>query len=97
VILIDTNLLIYAIDADAPQHRQARPWLERTLSGANPVGLPWIVILAFIRITTREGIVRRPLPLADALAYVRSWLARISQARKREGYFEGGWRGETGG
>jgi toxin-antitoxin system PIN domain toxin len=74
VILVDANLLIYAIDSDAPQHGRARPWLERVLSGADPVGLPWIVILAFLRITTRAGIMRRPLPLADALAYVQSWL-----------------------
>jgi toxin-antitoxin system PIN domain toxin len=74
VILIDANLLIYAIDSNAPQHKRARPWLERVLSGADPVGLPWIVILAFIRITTREGIMRRPLSLAAALAYVQSWL-----------------------
>ena len=74
VILIDPNLLIYAIDANSPQHKPARPWLERVLSGTDPVGLPWIVILAFIRITTREGIMRQPLLLAAALAYVRSWL-----------------------
>jgi uncharacterized protein len=74
VILVDANLLIYAIDADSPQHERARPWLERMLSDAAPVGLPWIVILAFVRITTRAGILRRPLALADALAYVDSWL-----------------------
>jgi toxin-antitoxin system PIN domain toxin len=74
VILVDANLLIYAIDSDSPQHERARPWLERVLSGAAPVGLPWIVILAFVRITTREGIMRRPLALVDALAYVDSWL-----------------------
>ena len=68
MILVDANLLIYAIDSDSPQHERARSWLERVLSGAAPVGLPWTVILAFIRITTREGIMRRPLPAADALA-----------------------------
>jgi toxin-antitoxin system PIN domain toxin len=74
VILLDANLLIYAIDSDAPQHGRARPWLERVLSGIDPVGLPWIVILAFIRITTRAGVMRRPLPLPAALAYVQSWM-----------------------
>lgn len=74
MILVDVNLLVYAFDADSPHHARARPWLERTLSGAAPVGLPWIVILAFIRLTTRPGIMRRPLPLADAIAYVASWL-----------------------
>jgi toxin-antitoxin system PIN domain toxin len=74
VILVDANLLVYALDSDSPHHARARPWLERALSGAAPVGLPWIVILAFIRLTTRPGIMRRPLPLPDALAYVDSWL-----------------------
>jgi hypothetical protein len=74
VILVDANLLIYAIDSDSPHHERARPWLERVLSAADPVGLPWIVILAFIRITTRDGIMRRPLPLEAALAYVQAWL-----------------------
>ena len=40
MILVDANLLIYAIDSDSPQHARARPWLERALSGTAPVGLP---------------------------------------------------------
>jgi hypothetical protein len=74
VILIDANILIYAIDRDAPHHARARRWLEHTLSGETWVGLPWIVLLAFIRITTRPGIVRNPLPADRALAFVDSWL-----------------------
>jgi toxin-antitoxin system PIN domain toxin len=73
VILVDANLLIYAIDADSPHHERAKRWLEEALNGTNLVGLPWIVILAFLRITTRAGIMRNPLPPADALAYVDSW------------------------
>jgi uncharacterized protein len=74
VIVVDANLLIYAIDSDSPHHARARSWFEETLSGTVPVGLPWIVILAFVRLTTRPGILYRPLPLADAVAYVDSWL-----------------------
>jgi toxin-antitoxin system PIN domain toxin len=74
VILVDANLLIDAIDSDSPHHAPARPRLERVLSGPAQVGLPWIVILAFIRITTREGIMRRPLSPKAALADAASWL-----------------------
>ncbi len=74
MILVDANLLIYAIDADSPHHVRAKRWLEETLSGDTSVALPWIVILAFLRITTRAGIVRTPLPPDEALAYVDSWL-----------------------
>jgi uncharacterized protein len=74
VILVDANLLIYAVDADSPHHRPARRWLEETLSGNAWIGLPWIVVLAFLRITTRPGILRKPLPAEAALDYVDSWL-----------------------
>jgi hypothetical protein len=76
VILVDANLLIYAVDADAPQHPRARRWLEDTLSGTTRVGLPWLVLLAFLRVTTREGILVRSLTPGQALAYVDSWLAQ---------------------
>jgi toxin-antitoxin system PIN domain toxin len=76
VILVDANVLIYAIDADSPHHDAARRWLEDALSGTTPVGLAWIVILAFLRITTRSGILKRPLPPERAMAFVDEWLAQ---------------------
>lgn len=75
MILIDANLLIYAVHSSSPHHEAARHWLEETLSGTAHVGLPWIVALAFLRITTRGAIVERPLTPDRALAYVDSWLA----------------------
>ena len=74
MILVDANILIYAIDRDSPHHARARRWLEETLSGDTRVGLPWIVILAVLRLTTRAGIVRRPMPPEQAVAFVDSWL-----------------------
>ena len=76
MILVDANVLIYAIDADSPHHRPARRWLERELSGTTPVGLVWIVILAFLRLTTREGILKKPLSPERAMAFVDEWLAQ---------------------
>ena len=76
MILVDANVLIYAIDSDSPHHAQARTWLEERLSSTQPVGLAWIVILAFIRITTRPGILRRPLSLERAINFVDDWLAQ---------------------
>ena len=74
MILIDANLLIYAVNSDAPRHGVARTWLVDTLSGTTSVGLPWICLLAFVRITTRRGILARPLDVGQALDYVDSWL-----------------------
>ena len=74
MILVDANLLIYAVDADAPHHGRARPWLEDLLSGTTAVGLAWIVILAFIRITTRPGILKNPMSAERAMEVVDGWL-----------------------
>ncbi|HSR67283.1 MAG TPA: type II toxin-antitoxin system VapC family toxin [Acidobacteriota bacterium] len=72
--LLDANLLIYAVDSDSPHHQAAKQWLESALSGTEPIGLPWVVILAFLRITTHPRVMRRPLQAEEALEYVDSWL-----------------------
>ena len=72
--LVDVNVLIYAVNSDAAHHERSKHWLESALSGSEPVGLTWGVLLAFLRVTTRRGILERPLPVDDALAYVDSWL-----------------------
>lgn len=76
MILVDANILIYAIDEDSPHHAAARPWLEGALSGTTRVGLAWVVVLAFLRITTRPGILRRPLTLNQAIDYLTEWFAQ---------------------
>jgi len=76
VILVDANLLIYAVDRDSPHHAPARRWLEETLSGSESVGLPWIAALAFIRITTHPAVMRKPLSAESAIGYVDGWLSQ---------------------
>lgn len=74
MIFIDANLLIYAVNLNAPHHEHARGWLEETLSGTASVGLPWIFLLAFLRVTTRPGILARPLQVHEAIGFIQSWL-----------------------
>jgi uncharacterized protein len=74
VKLVDLNLLIYAVDRDAPRHREARQWLERALSDDEPVGLAWVVVIGFLRLVTRAAVMRRPLDPAAAFDLVESWL-----------------------
>jgi uncharacterized protein len=75
MILIDANLLIYAIDSDSVHHNSARRWLEKSLSGTTQVGLAWIVLLAFLRVTTHPRVMRNPLAPDAAVNYVDEWLA----------------------
>jgi toxin-antitoxin system PIN domain toxin len=53
VILVDTNVLVYATFADAPEHDRARRWLEERLgAGEGSVALCWPVVYAFLRLVT---------------------------------------------
>ncbi len=74
MIVVDVNLLIYAVNEDAPHHRRMRAWLETVLSGTETVGFPWIVLLAFLRLTTRAGLFRHPLRVETAFELVDGWL-----------------------
>lgn len=72
--LVDVNVLIYAVNSDSPHHQKARTWLENALSGSEPIGFAWTVLLAFLRITTRRGILEKPLAVPAAIDYVDAWL-----------------------
>lgn len=75
MILVDANLLIYAIDQESVHHAKAHAWVEQILSDTTPVGIAWIVVLAFLRITTLKRLTRNALSPESAIAYVDSWLA----------------------
>lgn len=74
MIVVDANILIYAIDEDSSRHGEARSWLEKTLSGKDVVGLAWVVALAFLRLTTRPGISAKPLSIEASLDVLSEWL-----------------------
>ncbi len=73
--LPDLNLLIYAVDREAPHHAVASGWWNATMSGAESVGLTWSAMLGFVRLMTNPRVVRDPLDAAQALDYVERWLA----------------------
>lgn len=76
MILVDANLLIYAADTDSPHHARASAWFVDLLSGTTSVGLAWLVILTFLRVTTRPGIMRHPQSPEQALDFIDGWLAQ---------------------
>ena len=74
-MIVDANLLLYAVDETATQHRAARAWLEDLLNGPVQAGLPWASLLAFVRISTHPRVARRPLTSDAAWTIVEGWLA----------------------
>jgi len=75
MILVDVNLLISATANHAPNHLQARTWLNALLQGDQEIGLPWAVLVGFVRIATNPRALTNPFTLDDALRQVGEWLA----------------------
>ena len=46
------------------------------MNGTGSVGIPWAVILGFIRITTHSRVLENPLEVNGACSRIRAWLAR---------------------
>lgn len=73
-MLVDANLLLYAVDRASVHNRQSARWLETVLRGNRRVGLPWQSLGAFVRIVTNPRISTRPMSAEQAWRCVRRWL-----------------------
>lgn len=74
--LVDTNLLVYATFADAPEHERARAWLEgRLAAGEGSVVLCWPVLYAFLRLITSPTVFgRHAVTIKEGWAVVAAYL-----------------------
>lgn len=73
--LVDANVLLYSVNQSARQHTAARDWLSAALVRTEAVALPWVCLLAFLRLSTSSRIFDRPLTIGDAFDAVDGWLA----------------------
>ncbi len=74
-MIVDANILLYAVDESSPHHEVAAEWLTSALNGDRRVGLPWQTLGAFIRIVTHPRVTKRPLSADAAQDHVDAWLA----------------------
>jgi toxin-antitoxin system PIN domain toxin len=73
MILPDINVLVHAYDTGFVHHEAAKRWWEDTVRAGTPVGLAWLTILGFIRITTNRSILGNPRTVTSVLSIVRLW------------------------
>jgi len=74
-MIVDANLLLYAVDESSGHNTVAASWLQELLDGDIRVGLPWQTIGAFLRISTHPRVAENPLSGPDAWRYIAEWLA----------------------
>lgn len=92
-MLVDANLLLYAVDEESQFHARAAEWLTVALTGPTRVGLPWQSLVAFLRISTHPRASRQPLDPDQAWSQVETWLsvpsAWVPQATDRHAHVLG--------
>ncbi|MEK6245231.1 MAG: type II toxin-antitoxin system VapC family toxin [Pseudomonadota bacterium] len=88
--IVDLNILLYAVDSNSSRHRAAREWWEQALNGDEPVGLPWVVVLGFLRVATNPRVFAAPHEVGSALRRVDRWLALdcIRVVREKDDHWE---------
>ncbi len=73
--VLDANLLLYAYNSKAPQQPAVSKWLTRLIASNETVGLPWVTIWAFVRISTNARLWEKPRPAQEAFGIISQWLA----------------------
>jgi len=73
MILVDTNILIYAVNSDAPQHVVCRALVEAVRAGTLQCALVPQVLLEFHAIVTDRRRVANPLEPAAAWEVCAVW------------------------
>ncbi len=74
MILVDTNLLVYVVQAQSPFHARAQRWLNELLNGDELVGLPWTTIIGFVRVSSNSRIFPSALTVSRSIGVVDEWL-----------------------
>jgi len=69
-VLLDANVLLYAMDTSDQRHERAKVFLEDTLNGSIRVAIPWQVITAFLRISTNARVYAEPLDAHTAWQFI---------------------------
>lgn len=73
-MLVDANLLLYAVDETSPHHRRSLEWLESSMNGERRLALPWLSLAAFLRISTHPRASEQPLSPSESWKIVASWV-----------------------
>lgn len=65
-MILDANVLLYAVDEQSHFHTPALAWLDEAMNGVERVGFPWVSLTAFQRIITHPRATANPLTPTEA-------------------------------
>ncbi len=71
--IVDVNVLIYAYNTQADLHKEAKSFWEDLVNSGSVVGVPWIVLQAFVRLMTGRQVLTSPFTAKEIVDVVDSW------------------------
>ncbi len=75
MLVVDTNVLVYAADTDSQFYARCRDWLERQRARPDAWYTTWGILYEFLRVTTHPRVMRRPWNAKAAWQFVTALLA----------------------
>ena len=75
MLVIDTNVLLYAADKQSEFHRPCRGLIEQRLDDPAPDFLTWNICYEFLRVSTHHRVFRSPWNSNDAWRFIEAMLA----------------------
>lgn len=72
MLVVDTNILVYAADSDSPFHVPCRSWLESQRLKSEAWYATWSIVYEFLRVTTHARVMRTPWTGAQAWSFVQA-------------------------
>lgn len=69
MLLMDTNVLVYAFWRDAERHEEYRDWLLATINSPEPYAVSDHALTAMFRIVTNRRIYKTPASTGEALEF----------------------------
>jgi len=75
---VDSNLLIYAANADFPGRERMRKLLDEWSASGEAWCVTWSVVYEFLRVVTHPRIFARPVSFAQAWSFIESLLGSPS-------------------
>ena len=73
--VIDTNVLLYAADADSEFHQPCRHLIEQLRRQSTPWFLTWSICYEFLRVSTHPRVYQKPWGVQAAWGFIEAVLA----------------------
>lgn len=75
MVVVDTNILVYAADRTSPFHAACSDWLHARRASPDAWYTTWPIVYEFLRVSTHPRVLRRPWTASNAWKFVAALLS----------------------